>query len=163
MTDAWEKLEALSNGMGSLERLLEADRWEEVGEELRGQEKLTKEFAMWLGHRLQGSVKAGEMARRCCEKLKGQMELVVELREATSRRKAELLEGQNVAIGRLAHDDVLPGDQPTGRVSALGPVGLPGQPSKLVFVEFTGDQLLADPLRREDRRQDARVGLLEGS
>lgn len=101
MTDAWEKLEALSNGMGRLEHLLEADRWEEVGEELRGQEKLTKEFAMWLGHRLQGSVEAGEMARRCCEELKGQMELVEELREATSRRKAELLE----AMGNLNKQD----------------------------------------------------------
>ena len=101
MTDAWEKLEALSNGMGRLEHLLEADRWEEVGEELRGQEKLTKEFTMWLGHRLQGSVEAGEMARRCCEELKGQMELVEELREATSRRKAELLE----AMGNLNKQD----------------------------------------------------------
>lgn len=40
----------------------------------------------------------GEAIRRCCEELKGQMELVEELREATSRRKAELLEDMGILI-----------------------------------------------------------------
>jgi hypothetical protein len=92
MTETWERLRALNHGMDHIAGLFEAEQWEEIGEELRGQESRAREFSRWLGERFQAPVVGGDMAHRCCQELQGQLKLVGEFRGALGRRRVELLE-----------------------------------------------------------------------